>query len=181
MSALIDACKKDTYPAYISCVVASREDAAGLKVAETVKIPTHIVSPKHFSSKSQFEQALLDIVYEYSPDLICLAGFMHILSADFLSQLKCLIINIHPSLLPKYKGLDTHHRALNAGDKISGCSVHYVTPNIDDGEIVLQKQVLISPSDTPESLAQKVLEQEHIAYPEAVKLIAEKELEKQTT
>ena len=178
MEAIINACKDNTFPAKISCVISNNPDATGLQKASDEGIKTYAIGQNIFGSKKEFEAELLEKIKGHTPDLVCLAGFMRILSADFLSNCPCDVINIHPSLLPKFKGLDTHKRALEAGETKSGCTVHFVTPEVDEGQIVIQKEVQIDPNETEESLSSKVLVQEHIAYPEAIYLIAKKRLEK---
>lgn len=174
MQALISACEDQDFPARVAVVVSNRPDAAGLEIAAVKNIPVAIVDHKTYTGKAAFEQALQDVLAGYDIDLICLAGFMRILSADFIAAWPDKIINIHPSLLPAYKGLDTHGRAI--ADKVaeSGCSVHFVTPGMDEGPVIIQKKVPVFADDTPQTLASRVLEQEHVAYPEAVRLIGEK-------
>jgi phosphoribosylglycinamide formyltransferase-1 len=174
LQSIIDACRIDAFPSEIRLVISNKGDAHGLIRAQNYNIPTRVVSHKDYLSKADFEQTLLSILAEYDIDLICLAGFMRILSPFFVSHWAGRLINIHPSLLPKYQGLNTHERAVQSGDTESGCTVHYVTENVDDGGIILQRTVAITPSDTPQSLAAKVLEQEHIAYPAAIKIMASK-------
>lgn len=173
MEALIDACKAPDFPAQVVVVLANRPDAAGLKKAATAGIETQIVDHKQYADKPTFEQAIAKALSGYKIDLICLAGFMRILSGDFITQWADRIINIHPSLLPDYKGLDTHARALVDGRTESGCSVHFVIPEMDAGPVILQKKVPVLDGDTADDLAARVLEQEHAAYPEAVRLIGE--------
>lgn len=175
LQSLIDACAKPDYPAQIVAVIANKPDAGGLARAAEAGIPAMIVDSAFFKGdKAGFEAALAQTINQFDVDLICLAGFMRILSADFLATFKDKVINIHPSLLPKYKGLDTHARAIAAGDTVAGCSVHIVTPGMDEGDIILQKTVPVFPDDTAQTLAERVLEQEHIAYVEAVLQIAKK-------
>lgn len=176
LQALIDACAQDDFPAQISVVLSNRPDAFGLERAQKAKIKTEVVDHKVYSGREAFEDALQETLTGYDVDLICLAGFMRILTPHFIDQWPEKIINIHPSLLPKHKGLDTHQRAIEAGDAESGCSVHYVVPEMDSGPIIVQRSVPILPEDTPDTLAARVLEQEHTAYPEAVKIIAENTL-----
>ena len=172
MQSLIDACRDPDFPARVEVVLSNKPDALGLTVAEESGIPTLIVSHKDYDTKADFEAAMIEALSHYEFDLICLAGFMRVLSADFIDHYQGRIINIHPSLLPDYKGLDTHARALADRKTEAGCTVHYVTPDIDSGEIIVQKSVPIKPDDTAETLAKRVLEQEHAAYPEAIKMIA---------
>lgn len=176
LQALIDSCAKGNFPAEISLVLSDRPDAYGLKRAEEAGIKTELVSYKEYSGREDFEKALIETLSGYEIDLICLAGFMRILTPHFINHWKHKLINIHPSLLPDYKGLNTHERALADGKKESGCTVHYVVPEVDSGPIIVQKRVEILENDTPDSLAERILEQEHIAYPEAVRIIAEERL-----
>lgn len=173
MQALVDACARPDFPARTEVVISNRPDAAGLERARQAGIPARAVDHKLYPSRSSFETALEAVIAEYPVDLVCLAGFMRILTAGFVEKRIGKIINIHPSLLPAYKGLNTHARALEDGKRESGCTVHFVVPEMDDGPAIVQKRVLIQPGDTPDSLAARILEQEHLAYPEAVRLIAE--------
>lgn len=173
MRALIEACAAPDYPARVSVVIANRQDAAGLELAMQAGIPAEIVDQRTFEDKESFEAALQEKLDAYPVDLICLAGFMRVLSGAFVGHWTDRIINIHPSLLPDYKGLHTHERVLADGRQESGCTVHFVTPELDAGPVILQKKVRVLDHDTPESLAARILEQEHIAYPEAVRMIAE--------
>lgn len=172
LQSIIDACRIDGFPAEIKVVISNIPDAYGLVRAQNADVPTRIVSHKDYTTKSDFEQKILDILDEFSVDLVCLAGFMRIISPVLITPWEGRIINIHPSLLPKHKGLHTHERAIAAGDSESGCTIHYVTPGVDEGEIILQRAVPIHPDDTPDTLAARVLEQEHIAYPDAIRRMA---------
>lgn len=172
MCALIDACQNPDFPAAVSLVLSNRPDADGLSYAQKYGISTEIVDHKTFGNREDFEDALHERILPYNVDLVVLAGFMRILTASFIEKWPNRIINIHPSLLPDYKGLHTHERALADRRSHAGCTVHYVIPEMDSGEIIVQKRVPILPSDTPHTLAARVLEQEHIAYPEAVKIVA---------
>lgn len=173
LQSLIDACADPQFPAEIKLVISNKADAYGLVRAQNAAITTKIIPHKDFDTRELFEAALLRELAQYKIDLICQAGFMRILTPYFLNHWHGPIINIHPALLPKFKGLHTHERALEAGESISGCTVHYVSEGVDEGEIILQKTVPILPGDTAETLAARVLEQEHIAYPEAVRLLAQ--------
>lgn len=147
-------------------VVSNVPDAGGLAKAKALGIETAVVDHKPFNGdRSAFEAALLAVLERARPDIICLAGFMRILTADFVARWEGKMLNIHPSLLPKYKGLNTHARALEAGDSEAGCSVHLVTASLDDGPVLGQSRVAVKIDDTPETLAARVLEQEHILYP----------------
>lgn len=174
LQALIDACAQDDFPARIAVVVSNRPGVEGLERARRGGILTETLDHKAYASREAFEDALHERLGKYPVDLICLAGFMRILTAGFVEKWPDRIMNIHPSLLPDYKGLDTHARALADGRREAGCTVHLVRAAVDDGPILVQKRVPIHSSDTPESLAARVLEQEHIAYPQAIRLLAEK-------
>ncbi|MEC8664521.1 MAG: phosphoribosylglycinamide formyltransferase [Pseudomonadota bacterium] len=177
MEALLQACADDDYPAEVVLVLSNNPDAKGLETAASAGIATEVVDHRNFKGdKAGFENAILTTLDGYDIDLICLAGFMRLLSADFIAHWTDKIINIHPSLLPDYKGLDTHARAIADGAQKAGCSVHFVVPEMDAGPIILQKEVAIDDGETADSLAAKVLVQEHIAYPEAVKLVAERRI-----
>lgn len=173
LQSLIESCAREDFPARIAVVISNRPEAAGLDRARKAGIPTEIVDHRLFKDRESFEGALDATLRRYPLDLICLAGFMRILTSGFVEKWPDRIINIHPSLLPDYKGLDTHARALADGRAEAGCTIHFVRPAMDDGPILLQKRVAVQPQDTVDTLAARVLEQEHIAYPEAVRLIAE--------
>lgn len=174
MEALIAACAAPDYPARVAVVIADNPDAQGLEKARSAGIPTDIVNRAAHDGRAAFERALRDALAAHPVDLICLAGFMRLLSADFIAAWPADgIVNIHPSLLPAYKGLDTHARALADGAAETGCTVHFVRPAMDEGPAILQRRAPVRPGDTPDSLAARVLAEEHIAYPAAVRLIAE--------
>ena len=177
MEALIKACEQENFPAEIALVFSNRPDAQGLKTAQAHEIPIEAINHKDFEGRDDFEESLLNMLERYDFDAICLAGFMRLLSADFVNKFQSRIINIHPSLLPDYKGVNTHERVLADGKKKSGCTVHYVVPEMDSGEIIVQRTVDVLSNDTTETLAARVLDQEHIAYPEAVKILAKKILD----
>lgn len=172
LQSLIDACQNADFPARITLVLSNKPDAYGLQRAAQAGIPTCVVDHKNYAGREAFEDALQDALQQHSVDLICLAGFMRILTAGFVQPWEGRMINIHPSLLPAYKGLDTHARAIQAGEKYAGCSVHYVTPGMDEGPIIIQRAVPIEAQDTAETLSARILPEEHIAYPEAVRMIA---------
>lgn len=175
MEALINACARDDYPARIGVVISNRPDAAGLEKASAAGLKTAIVDHKMYQGREAFERALNDEIINHAPiDLICLAGFMRLLTPWFVGQWYDRLMNIHPSLLPDYKGLDTHARALADGRTEAGCTVHFVRPEMDEGPIIVQKRVPVQPGDTPDTLAARVLSQEHLAYTEAVELVARK-------
>lgn len=158
-------------------VVSNDPNAAGLARAAQRGVATGAVDHKLFGQdRAAFEAKISDLLAPYQPDIICLAGFMRILSADFVAAWAGKILNIHPSLLPKYKGLHTHARAIKAGDSEAGCSVHQVTADLDDGPILGQAKLSIQPADTPESLAQRVLQLEHKLYPAVLARFASDDL-----
>ncbi len=156
----------------IKAVISNIAEAYGLERAKTANIPAIAVPHGDFASREDFDASLANHIHKYQPDLIILAGFMRILSADFVTAFKDKIINIHPSLLPKYKGLNTHQRAIEAGDEFHGASVHVVTPELDDGPVIIQGQLPIKEDATAESLQQQIHVIEHQIYPQAVKWIA---------
>jgi len=172
MAALIAAAAAPGYPAEIVLVIASRPDAAGLAHAAKAGVATAVVAAKAYADKPAFEAALGRELATARVDLICLAGFMRVLSGDFVARWQDRIINIHPSLLPAYPGLDTHARALAAGDRQHGCTVQFVREQVDDGPIIAQASVPVLPGDTPELLAARVLAEEHRLYPRALAQVA---------
>ena len=159
----------------IAVVVSNRPDALGLKFAEKQNIPTEVVDHKNFSSRKAFDKALLETLKKYEPDLIVLAGFMRILTEKFINAYPSKVVNIHPSLLPAFTGLDTHQRAIDAGVRLHGCTVHFVTPELDHGPIIAQAAVPVLQGDSAESLAARVLEEEHRIYPMAIQWICKAE------
>ena len=174
MAALIEAAKDKTYPAQIVLVVSNRPDAAGLLSAQANGIATEVVDHTSYGKdRTAFERALQAVFEKYRIDIVCLAGFMRLLTAGFVKQWHHRILNIHPALLPDFKGLDTHRRALEAGHKVHGATVHFVVPEMDSGPIIAQAAVTVRPGDTEEELAARVLKVEHQIYPLALKLLAE--------
>ena len=173
MAALIDACRNPQYPAEVALVLSNRPDAAGLRTAREADIPTKVIEHGDYKNREAFDAAMTDILAANSVRLICLAGFMRLLSTEFCRRWWDKIINIHPSLLPAFKGLYVHERMLEAGVRIAGCTVHFVRPAVDEGPILIQAAVPIAADDTPESLSARILKQEHRIYPLAVRLIAE--------
>tara|TARA_A100001391_G_scaffold203703_1_gene196794 strand:+ start:33 stop:683 length:651 start_codon:yes stop_codon:yes gene_type:complete len=170
MQALLEAAKDEDFPAEIVLVASNRPDAPGLAVAEAAGIATEVVDHRDYDGREAFEEALDSTLKMYGPRIVCLAGFMRILTPWFTERWRDLLINIHPSLLPAFKGLHTHERALEAGVRIHGCTVHYVRPEMDDGPIIGQAAVPVLPGDTPDTLAARVLEAEHKLYPQCVAL-----------
>jgi len=153
----------------VLAVISNRADAKGLQVAAARAVETRTLEHKAFPSREAFDTALANEIDRYAPRLVALAGFMRILTPAFVARYAGRLINIHPSLLPAFPGLDTHERALAAGVKVHGCTVHFVTTELDHGPIIIQAAVAVRPDDTPETLAARVLEQEHVAYPRAVR------------
>ncbi|MDB5532210.1 MAG: phosphoribosylglycinamide formyltransferase [Hyphomicrobiales bacterium] len=172
MDALIDAARAPEFPAEIALVASNRPDAAGLAAAKARGIATAAVDHKIYAGRDAFEASLQQILDIHHIDFICLAGFMRLLTPTFTQRWVGRMINIHPALLPSYKGLHTHERALADGVKIHGCTVHYVVPEMDSGPIIAQAAVPVLDDDTPATLGARVLEQEHIIYPRALALAA---------
>ncbi len=172
MVALVKAAMAPDYPAEIVLVISNRPDAGGIVKAEALGIQTVCIDHKNFKTRKDFEQEMDKALRACGTELICNAGFMRILSPWFVRRWLGQIINIHPSLLPKFKGLNTHARALEAGQKQHGCTIHYVDEGVDTGKIIAQAKVKVLPSDTADTLAARVLEQEHILYPQVLKTIA---------
>ncbi len=174
MGALIEAAKDKKYPAEIVLVISNRPDAGGLLIARAADIVTAVVDHTEFGKdRTDFEQAVQALLEKHRVDLVCLAGFMRLLTSDFVSKWQLRILNIHPALLPALKGLDTHKRALQAHAKIHGATVHFVVPEMDSGPIIAQGAIAVRPIDREDTLAMRVLEVEHRIYPLALKLVAE--------
>ena len=173
LQALIDAAQDPDYPAEICLVLSNKPGVLGLERAEKAGLETEVLSHKGYEDRESFDQAIDTVLKAYDINLVCLAGFMRLLTPDFVSRWKDRMINIHPSLLPAFKGLDTHARALEQGVRIAGCTIHFVRPKMDDGPILMQGAVAVMDDDTPESLAARILEVENRLYPQAVRLIAE--------
>ena len=176
MAALIDAARKPDYPAEIVLVISNRPDAAGLVLARQKGIQTATIDHKAFATREAFDAALETRLAKARVDIICLAGFMRMLTTPFVERWRGRMLNVHPSLLPDLKGLDTHTRALAAGAKLHGCTVHFVEPELDSGPIILQAEVPVLDGDDEKTLAARVLAEEHRIYPEALKLLAEGKL-----
>ena len=173
LQALIDACAAADFPASVALVVSNNPDAQGLARADAGGIPTAIVERSDHGDRDAYDQAISSAIVAHDAGLVCLAGFMSILGADFVERWRGRLINIHPSLLPAYPGLDTHARVLAAGIRETGCTVHFVTAEVDAGPVIIQQTVPVETDDTPETLAARVLTAEHRIYPQAVRLIAE--------
>ncbi|MBU1692092.1 MAG: phosphoribosylglycinamide formyltransferase [Gammaproteobacteria bacterium] len=163
-------------PVKIAAVISSNPNAHGLEIARQHGIPAHALNHRDHETREEFDAALAARINEFNPDLVMLAGFMRILTPKFVHDYNGRLINIHPSLLPAFTGLNTHARALAEGVKIHGCSVHFVTPNLDKGPIIVQAAVPVLPGDTEETLGARVLEQEHKIYPQAIRWFAEDRL-----
>lgn len=172
LQSIIDAAREDL-PVTIRAVISNKANAYGLVRAREAGIATEVLDHKEFPDRESYDAALQQLIDSYQPGLVVLAGFMRILTDDFVRHYAGRMMNIHPSLLPKYRGLNTHARAIEAGDSEAGCTVHFVTPELDAGPPILQARVPVHSDDSPESLAARVLEQEHRIYPEAIRLFAE--------
>jgi phosphoribosylglycinamide formyltransferase-1 len=172
MEALIEAARAPDFPAEIALVVSNRPDAQGLVKAKSVGVATSAVDHKIYAGREEFERSLQVVLETYRIEFLCLAGFLRLLTPWFIGLWRGRILNIHPALLPSYKGLRTHERALADGVKIHGCTVHFVVPEMDGGPIVAQAAVPVLDADTPETLGSRVLTQEHAIYPMALRLVA---------
>jgi phosphoribosylglycinamide formyltransferase 1 len=176
MSALIAAARAPDFPAEIALVVSDRPDASGLALAKEAGVAASAIDHKIYAGRDAFEASLQTLLEIHRIELICLAGFMRVLSAPFAGRWRGRLINIHPSLLPAFRGLDTHRRALQSGAKVHGCTVHFVEPKLDAGPIIAQSEVPILEGDTPETLAARVLQSEHQLYPAALAQVATDEV-----
>lgn len=176
MSALIEASKAADYPAEIVGVLSNKAAAPGLLTAQQNGIATASLAQSKFPSREMFEDTMTQILESWEVDYVCLAGFMRILGEDFVLRWQGQMINIHPSLLPRYKGLDTHARVIADGGTEHGCTVHFVTPGLDEGPAILQARVPVLPGDTPETLTARVLVEEHKIYPQALAMLARGEV-----
>ena len=174
LRSLIEACAQPNFPAEIALVISNVADAGGLTFAKQANLRSAVINHKDFANRALFDAAVEAELLKAGVELICLAGFMRIVGPELLTRWADKVINIHPSLLPSFRGLHVHEQALAAGVKISGCTVHIVRPAVDDGPILVQAAVPVATGDTPETLAARVLEAEHRIYPLAVRLIAEK-------
>lgn len=176
MQAIVEAAQSQAWPAQIAAVISNKPDAAGLKFAASQGITTAVVESKGFASRDLFDAALQVEIDRYAPDLVVLAGFMRILTPAFVQHYENRIINIHPSLLPSFVGLHTHQQALDAGVKLHGATVHFVTAELDHGPIIDQAAIRVLAGDTEDTLAQRLLVKEHHIYPRAVRLFIEDRL-----
>ena len=173
MEAIVRMFNQEKWDAKLSAVISNRADAAGLGFAEKAGIPTRVVSHKDYPDRESYDAVLQKTIDEYQPDLVILAGFMRILTTGFVDHYTGRMINIHPSLLPSFRGLHTHQQAIDAGVRVHGATVHFVTPELDGGPIIAQAIVPVFPDDDEDKLADRVLEQEHRIYPHVVRLIVE--------
>ena len=173
MTKIVDQLRTEQVAVDFALVLSNQPDAAGLQKAEERAIPTRVLSHKEFATREEYDAALIQTLDEYEPDLIVLAGFMRVLSERFVRHYEHRILNIHPALLPKFKGLNTHARALEAGEREHGATVHFIDENLDEGFNIIQAVVPVLAEDTAASLQQRVLEQEHTIYPIAVKWFVE--------
>lgn len=179
LQAIIDAMEQGTLPVKICAVISNKDEVKGLDRAANHHIPAFVLSHKSFPDRVSFDERLMEIIDAQGPDLVVLAGFMRILTPAFTEHYRGRMLNIHPSLLPKYQGLHTHQRALDAGDKEHGVSVHFVTDELDGGPIVIQAKVPVQADDTAATLAQRVQQQEHLIYPLAIRWFSEGRLQMQ--
>lgn len=173
MESLLHGAASGSLPVRVAAVISNRPLAKGLETATAMGIPTHVIDHTKFDSREGFDAAVAVVIDSFSPDLVVLAGFMRILSDSFVRRFQGRMINIHPSLLPSFPGLHTHRRALEEGVRVHGCTVHFVTPTLDHGPIIVQAVVPVVDGDDEASLAQRVLTQEHQIYPMAVRWFAE--------
>lgn len=177
LQALIDACNDVRFSGEIVAVLSNKADVYGLTRAAQANIANEVISHKNFATRELYDQSLVEKIDGYQPDLVVLSGFMRILTAEFVQHYQGRLVNIHPSLLPKYQGLNTHKRAIEAGDNEHGASVHFVTEELDGGPVILQAKVPIFEGDSIDELAQRVHEQEHRIYPLVVKWFCQKRLQ----
>ncbi len=173
MEAIVRTFNQEKWDAKLSAVISNRANAAGLGFAGKAGIPTRVVSHKDYPDRESYDAVLQKTIDEYQPDLLILAGFMRILTTGFVEHYTGRMINIHPSLLPSFRGLHTHQQAIDAGVRVHGATVHFVTPELDGGPIIAQAIVPVFPDDNEDKLADRVLEQEHRIYPRVVRLIVE--------
>lgn len=177
LQALIDACSSGFIPGRINAVISNKASAYGLVRASEAGISTQVLSHKNYQQRDKYDLALIDAIDQHKPDLVVLAGFMRILTPAFVQHFAGRLLNIHPSLLPKYQGLNTHQRAIDAGDDEHGCSVHFVTEQLDGGPVILQAKVPVFADDDSQTLAERVHEQEHRIYPLVVRWYCQNRLQ----
>ena len=173
LQAIIDAVRAGQVPADIRAIISSEPGTPGLARARTAGFPSHVVNFRDFSTREEFDRALMQQIDAYQPRLVVLAGFMRILGKNFIDHYAGRLLNIHPALLPEFPGLNTHARALRSGTKYHGASVHFVTPEVDGGPVIIQAVIPVLPDDSPETLAERVLRQEHRIYPLAIRWFLE--------
>ena len=176
LQAIIDAIQAGNINAEIKAVISNRPGVKGLQRAEAAGIPAKLLDHQQFADRESFDQALQELIDSYNPQLVVLAGFMRILTDDFVNHYAGRMLNIHPSLLPEFQGLNTHQRALEAGKKLHGVTVHFVTSELDSGPSVIQAVIDVNESDTAETLAERIHQQEHIIYPMAIGWYAEQRI-----
>lgn len=176
LQALIDACAAPDFPAEIVRVISNRPESYGLVRADKAGLNTLVIDHRGFLDRASFDAALQEALIECNAELVCLAGFMRLLTPEFTAQWEGRMINIHPSLLPAFKGLDTHKRAIESGVRFAGCTIHFVSADMDAGPIIMQAAVPVLAGDTPQSLAERVLEQEHRMFPQALTWLAQGDL-----
>lgn len=177
LQTFIDQCASGELDAVIACVISNKAFAFGLERAQMAGIPTRVIDHRHYPERAAFDDVLAEVINSYQPDLVILAGFMRILTPAFVQQFLGRMINIHPSLLPKFTGLHTHKRAIDAGESHGGATVHFVTAELDGGPAIIQARVAINNKDTEESLACRVLQKEHEIFPLAVKWFIENRIQ----
>jgi phosphoribosylglycinamide formyltransferase-1 len=173
MEAIVRACERERWPARVAAVIANRPDAVGLAFAASRRIPTVVVDHRQFSERAAFDAALSVEIDRFEPDLVVLAGFLRVLTDAFVERYTGRMLNVHPSLLPSFPGLKTHQQALDAGVRVHGATVHFVTPALDHGPIVVQSALPVRADDDAATLAARVLETEHVIYPRAVRWFVE--------
>jgi phosphoribosylglycinamide formyltransferase-1 len=173
MQALLEAEYSAAVPVQFACVISNKAEASGLQTAAAHGVPTEVLEHRLFPDRASFDAALAARIDAYQPDIVVLAGFMRVLTGDFVRHYANRLINVHPALLPAFPGLDTHERAISAGVKLHGCTVHFVTPEVDAGPIIAQAAVPVLADDTPQTLAARVLQQEHRLFPMVVGWLAQ--------
>ena len=176
MEAIVNAAQNEAWPAKIAAVISNRPEAGGLDFAKSHGIETAVLDHRAYKDRASFDAELVQLIDSFKPDLVVLAGFMRILTGDFVRHYEGRLLNIHPSLLPLFPGLHTHEQALEAGVSEHGATVHFVTEALDHGPMVIQASVPVLPGDTPDSLAKRVLKQEHVIYPRAVRWFVDNRL-----
>jgi phosphoribosylglycinamide formyltransferase 1 len=180
LQAILDACSAGFISGKVTAVISNKAKAYGLERAKKAGAKAVVLDHKAYADRSAYDQALIATIDQHQPDLVVLAGFMRILTPEFVQHYQGRLLNIHPSLLPKYQGLNTHQRAIDAGDKEHGCSVHFVTAELDGGPVILQAKVPVFPGDDAEAVAQRVHEQEHRIYPLVVRWFCQNRLQQQS-